>query len=208
MAKYNIGTDTGGTYTDAVIVDMRDRKVIASAKALTTRGDLSIGVRYPGETLSVAIGQGTLLATPLQLAVMMAIIANRGRLVVPHLVDGRAAPGEPTDLDPAALDFVARALRGVVNEGGSGARARVRGLEIAGKTGTAQVVSQRTRTRSETLPYELRDHAWFASFAPVEAPELVVVVFVEHGGLGSRAAAPVAKKLYERYFQDRITPGT
>ena len=67
------------------------------------------------------------------------------------------------------------------------------------------MIEQRARTKSEDLPYDQRDHAWFASFAPAEAPELVIVVFVEHGGSGSRAAAPIARELYERYFQNRTS---
>ena len=73
-------------------------------------------------------------------------------------------------------------------------------LQVAGKTATVQVVEQVTWIDSEDLPYERRDHAWFASFAPVDDPELVVVVFVEHGGHGSSAAAPLAKLMYETYF--------
>jgi penicillin-binding protein 2 len=71
---------------------------------------------------------------------------------------------------------------------------------MAGKTGTVQVIAQSAGTDSSKLPFEHRDHAWFASFAPTEDPELVVVVFVEHGGGGSRTAAPIARALYERYF--------
>jgi penicillin-binding protein 2 len=161
---------------------------------------------YPGETISVSIGQGPLLVTPLQVAVMMAAVANGGFLVTPHLVDGDIAPRQPIDLDPDHLKLLQRALNAVVNERGSGQSAAVRGYQIAGKTGTAQVIEQRTWTDSEALPYEYRDHAWFASYGPVEAPELVVVVFVEHGGLGSRSAAPLAKKIYERAFRVARTP--
>lgn len=157
---------------------------------------------YPGETISVAIGQGPLLATPLQIASMMAMVANGGRPVVPHL-DRSASVTQPPapEIDDAALSRVREALRAVVNDRGTGASARVEGIEVAGKTGTAQVVEQKTWIDSEDMPYEQRDHAWFASFAPVERPELVVVVFVEHGGKGSRAAAPLARRLYETYFR-------
>lgn len=156
---------------------------------------------YAGETISVAIGQGPVLTTPLQVAEVMAVAANGGHRVIPYLVAGRAAPPEPLPFDEAALGRVREALRAVVNdEKGSGARARVSGLTVAGKTGTAQVVEQKTWTRSASLPWEQRDHAWFASFAPFEDPELVVVVFIEHGGLGSQAAAPLAKAMYEKYL--------
>jgi penicillin-binding protein 2 len=160
---------------------------------------------YPGETISVAIGQGPVLVTPMQMATAMATVANGGFRVTPRLVDSPApAEIESLPLDPAVLEFVRQALWGVVNEQGTGARARVPGLDVAGKTGTAQVVRQATWIESEDLPAEQRDHAWFASFAPLDDPKLVVVVFVEHGGKGSASAAPLAKRLYEIYFRDSL----
>jgi penicillin-binding protein 2 len=172
--------------------------------------DWSLRVRgttwYPGETISVAIGQGPLLATPLQIASMMAIVANGGFKVVPRLDrDAPIAAPQALPLDPAALEMVREALWAVVNEKGTGASARVGSVEVAGKTGTVQVVEQKSWIDSDDLPFELRDHAWFASFAPADHAEMVVVVFVEHGGKGSRVAAPLAKILYERHFDDRGT---
>jgi penicillin-binding protein 2 len=156
---------------------------------------------YPGETISVAIGQGPLLVTPLQIANLMAVVANGGYKVQPHLVRGAVPPERHRlPIDAAALEVVRRGLQAVV-ESGTGGNARVPGLDIAGKTGTVQVVAQKTWTRSEDLPPEHRDQAWFASFAPVAEPRLVVVVFIEHGGMGSQAAAPIAKQLYETYFR-------
>ncbi len=186
---------------------------------------------YPGETISVATGQGPILVTPLQVAVMIAAVANGGHLVTPHLVrggpevsatgpprsgvqrPGLAQPGvvrgnvgadfkAPADeLEAEDLELVREALWGVVNENrGTGRSARVAGLDIAGKTGTAQVISQETWIDNTSLPPEHRDHAWFASFAPAGDPRLVVVVFVEHGGAGSKAAAPLAKGIYKRFF--------
>jgi penicillin-binding protein 2 len=154
---------------------------------------------YPGETISVSIGQGPLLVTPVQIASMMAIVANGGVKVKPRLVEGDAV-SERTSLDPEALAIIRDALSAVVNDGGTGAAARMKTFEVAGKTATVQVVEQVTWIDSEDLPYERRDHAWFASFAPVDDPQLVVVVFVEHGGHGSSAAAPLAKLMYETYF--------
>jgi penicillin-binding protein 2 len=156
---------------------------------------------YPGETISVAIGQGPLLATPLQIAVLTAAVANGGYRVRPYLVEADAQTPVALPLEDAAIERVQRALEAVVNDGGSGRFAAIPGLRVAGKTGTAQVVEQKTWTRSESLRYEHRDHAWFTSYAPAERPELVVVVFVEHGGMGSQAAAPVARALYESYFR-------
>jgi len=157
---------------------------------------------YPGETISVAIGQGALLTTPLQVATMIAAIANGGRVVTPHLVAGGDAPSRPLGLPPSILVPVQRGLWRVVNEaGGTGARARLPQVEIAGKTGTVQVISQEAYSDSSQLPWKLRNHAWFAAYAPASAPELVVVVFVEHGGKGSAAAAPIARALYDHFFR-------
>lgn len=156
---------------------------------------------YPGETISVATGQGPILVTPLQVAVMMAAVANGGFVVTPRLVrDGDEEPPKPLGLRPEHLEVVRQGLWDVVQgTGGTGKQAGVEGLEIAGKTGTAQVIKQKKRTQNEDLPERFRDHAWFASFAPFEDPRLVVVVFVEHGGAGSASAAPLAKAIYEKF---------
>lgn len=158
---------------------------------------------YPGETISVAIGQGPLLVTPLQMAVMMATVANGGFQPTPHLAKDKVVAGDRvTGIDPRWWDVVRKDLHEVVARG-TGYNSHVEGMEIAGKTGTVQVVAQETWTKSEDLPFEQRDHAWFAAFAPVEDPELVVAVFVEHGGGGSRAAAPIAKVIYEEFLEKR-----
>lgn len=157
---------------------------------------------YPGETVSVAIGQGPILVSPLQAAVLLAAVANGGSLVQPHLVLGSEQEPSPLDLEPRLLDIVRRSLLQVVADG-SGRAAAVDGIDVAGKTGTAQVVEQKTWTDSADLPPDQRDHAWFASFAPFDDPELVVVVFVEHGGSGGGVAAPMAKKIHEKYFRQR-----
>lgn len=157
---------------------------------------------YPGETISVSIGQGPILTTPLQVAAMIAAIANDGRRVVPHLRAGEThETGERLQLPDGVLESVRRDLWAVVNApGGTAGGSRLRGVEMAGKTGTVQVIAQSTWGDDEEVPFELRDHAWFASFAPAESPELVVVVFVEHGGSGSGTAAPIAKAIHEKYF--------
>ena len=154
---------------------------------------------YPGETISVAIGQGPLLASPLQVATMTAAVANGGFRVQPHVLADGEQPPEPTGLDADVIAFVRDALANVVANG-TGRAAGTPVVPVAGKTGTAQVIAQATWTRSEDLPFEHGDHAWFTSYAPVETPELVVVVFVEHGGRGSEAAAPLARRMYETYF--------
>jgi len=157
---------------------------------------------YPGETISVAIGQGALLATPLQMATMAAAFANGGFLVTPHLVRGDDShPPRRIALAPAVFDPIRHGLWKVVNDQGTGASARVAGVEIAGKTGTVQVVAHTAYEDSNLRPYAERNHAWFASFAPFVNPTVVIVVFLEHGGQGSRAAAPIAKVLYEKLFR-------
>ena len=158
---------------------------------------------YPGETISVSIGQGPVLITPLQMAEMTALVANGGYRVIPHLLkDAKLPPPEHVAIDPDALRVVRGGLWGVVNEPGGTAygSARLPGVEIAGKSGTVQVIAYAQRMRPEDLPFKYRDHAWFTSFAPADNPELVVSVLAEHGGGGSRVAAPIAQALYAKYF--------
>lgn len=175
---------------------------------------------YPSETISVAIGQGPLLVTVMQVANMMAAIGTGGTIYRPHLLKGvenrdpnarsRELMVKPEVLDQAELDPVAakavrQGLWAVVNElGGTGGNARVAGIDVAGKTGTVQVIAQ--SGWKQRLPFKYTDHAWFASFAPRDNPELVVVAFVEHGGGGSTHAAPLAQEMFETYFRNRI-PG-
>jgi penicillin-binding protein 2 len=158
---------------------------------------------YPGETISVAIGQGPLLMTPLQMAEMTALVANGGYRVIPHLIkDAKLSPPKHVPIDPQALRAVRDGLWAVVNEPGGTAygSARLEGVEIAGKTGTVQVIAYTQRTDARHMPFKYRDHAWFTSFAPADDPQLVVTVFAEHGGGGSRVAAPIAQAVYAKYF--------
>ena len=159
---------------------------------------------YPGETISVSIGQGPVLMTPLQMAEMTAIVANGGRKVIPHLIKGADLPeAEHVALNEKALRIVREGLWAVVNQPGGTAynSARVPGAEMAGKTGTVQVIAQATRTDAKALPFKYRDHAWFTSFAPEQDPRIVVAVFAEHGGSGSKAAAPIAQALHAKFFK-------
>jgi penicillin-binding protein 2 len=162
---------------------------------------------YPGETISVVTGQGPILVTPMQLAVLMSAVANGGHLVTPRLYRDPAKPAPPSPqigISKRNIDLVRDGLWAVVNDGGTANSARVDGLDIAGKTGTAQVVRQETWTDNSQLEEEERDHAWFASFAPANDPQIAIVVFVEHGGGGSKTAAPIAKALYEKYLQSYL----
>jgi penicillin-binding protein 2 len=147
---------------------------------------------YPGEAISVAIGQGPVLTTSLQLARAYSALANRGRLVTPHLVEpARVPPAEDLALNPGHLKVAVDGLGRVVH-GSEGTAIFLSELSMAGKTGTAQVARLQEGVEVEDLAPHLRHHAWFVGWAPLEDPRLVVVVIVEHGGGGGRIAAPVA----------------
>jgi penicillin-binding protein 2 len=160
-----------------------------------------------GETLSVAVGQGYLLATPLQLAVMAARLAS-GRKVTPVLMRDGEEPGLAPllDVNPEHLTLVRSAMADVVNARGGtarGARLSVGGFTMAGKTGTAQVrrittAERRSRVLSnDELPWRMRDHGLFVAFAPYERPRYACAVVVENGGSGSKVAAPIARDILE-----------
>ena len=170
---------------------------------------------YAGETLSVAIGQGFLLATPLQIANMAATVANDGMRMKPQLIkriesgDGETlASMEPESrgrlgLRPKTLQQIREALRSVVHgKQGTGKAARLDTIELAGKTGTAQVFKMgKKQIKTDSLARHLRDHAWFFAFAPVQDPEIAIAVLVEHaGGGGGSRAAPLAHDLADFYF--------
>jgi penicillin-binding protein 2 len=177
---------------------------------------------YPSETKSVAIGQCPQNVTPLQVAVMMGAIANGGTVYRPHVVrtiehtnsDGSVARLKVAaqtlrqlKFAPSVLEHVRNGLWKVVNEdGGTGGNARISGLDISGKTGTVQVIAQSGWFSTAGMPFMQRDHAWFASYAKKEDPQMVVVVFVEHAGAhGGTDCAPLAKMLYQARFQDQGT---
>ncbi len=169
---------------------------------------------YPGETLSVAIGQGFVTTTPLQLATMVSVVAAEGMWYTPHLLLKRrddktgqiteipAPPGRRVPVSPAALKVIKKALAGVVSEKkGTAVKSQSKLVSIAGKTGTSQVVGRAANSEiEEDLPESLRDHAWFVAFAPVDAPTIAVAVLVENGGHGGATAAPLATRIIEAYF--------
>lgn len=174
---------------------------------------------YPGETISVAIGQGQVLTTALQLVSMVATVASDGAYVQPHLLNavldanGKIVE-EPhvkkqriTGISRDNFEFVKQALWSVVNEYGTGGKARIPGYDVSGKTGTVQVVGyDRGQNLAKSQKEKFGDHAWFVAFAPYDDPQLALAVFVEHGGHGAEAAAPVAKRIFEAYFRDRKIP--
>lgn len=156
---------------------------------------------YAGETISVGIGQGPILVTPMQLAVAYSALVNGGFLVTPHLVPGTGRPPRPIGLDPAALLTVRAGLvRVVAGSEGTARRLAALPVPVAGKTGTSQVIRKREGVRWQELPWEQRHHALFVGYAPPEAPTLVVVVVVEHGGDAAAVAAPVAGQVLAKAF--------
>jgi penicillin-binding protein 2 len=173
---------------------------------------------YAGETISASIGQSYNAYTPLQLAVSYAAIANGGHVMKPRLVlrledrDGKIVRAfEPeqrgtSTVPDELLAIVREGLTAVVElPGGTGGRARVPGVRVAGKTGTVQVVGlDKVRGLEELqIPVRFRDHAWFGAFAPADDPQIAVAVFVEHGLHGSSAAAPIAQRILAKYFQKK-----
>ncbi len=178
---------------------------------------------YSGETLSAAIGQGYDLVTPVQAALLAATVANGGSVYRPHLIrrvaDGTGATvrtGAVTAertvrLKPETLAVVRAGLWGVVNEpGGTASVARVPGLVVAGKTGTAQVVRMAARGERQTATgLESKDHAWFVCYAANGPVQVAIAVIVEHGGHGGSVSAPIARRLIADlkslgYFQESI----
>ena len=164
---------------------------------------------YPGETISVSIGQGAVSVTPVSMAVMMATVANGGRRVVPHLLRATRSEGAwtpvqtpaPTtvDLAPQTVETLRRGLWMVVNRRGTGGRSRIADHDVIGKTGTAQVISLQGRAAAEGTDLDLRDHGWFVFAAPRDNPEIAGVVFAEHSEHGY-LAAPIAKHIMETFF--------
>ena len=164
---------------------------------------------YAGETISVGIGQGAVSVTPVSMAVYMATIANGGTRVTPHLVkaidDGSgwkpvpAAPPQSTfNITPEKLQAIRDGMWMVVNGSGTGGRARVEGKDVAGKTGTAQVISNQGRAAARGKR-DLRDNGWFAFFAPRDNPQIAGIVLLEHGMHGPNAAS-VAHHILATYF--------
>ena len=169
---------------------------------------------FEGETISVSVGQGYTLTTPLQLLNAYAAIANGGTLYKPKIVEEIRSPSgdilkrfvanelSTLEVSEESLSHIKTALRGVVtDEKGTARFLSWSRLKIAGKTGTAQVAKLIERTKNiEDVPYKLRDHAWFAGYAPYDDPKIAVVVLVEHGGFGASAAAPVARRVFRAYL--------
>lgn len=165
---------------------------------------------YPGETISVSIGQGQVTVTPASLAVMIATVANGGTRVTPRVIravdeGGGWKPVTPPAVAdrvafrPETLSALHDGLWMVVNASGTGGRARIAGRDVAGKTGTAQVISNQGRQAARGSGRDLRDHGWFVFFAPRDNPQIAGVIFGEHNEHGY-LGAPIAKHVIETYF--------
>ncbi|MBY0576221.1 MAG: penicillin-binding protein 2 [Gallionellaceae bacterium] len=170
---------------------------------------------YAGDTVSVGIGQGYNLVTPMQLAHATATLANDGVAYRPHLVrevrnsrtnENRLIENKPEfdlKINPAHLDLVKRAMAAVTQPGGTAAQAAIGApYHIAGKTGTAQVVGMKQGEKYDAskLDERHRDHAWFIAFAPAEKPTIALIVLAENGGHGGGTAAPIARKVLDYYL--------
>lgn len=172
----------------------------------------------PGDALNAAIGQGYVTATPLQLAVMTARVANGGYAVMPRIV--RAIEGAPVPppvpqslgISPESIALIQHGMDAVVNAaGGTAGRSRLtgEGMRMAGKTGTAQVRGAKSvggTLKGNAVPWHLRNHALFICFAPVDAPRFAMAVVVEHGQGGSKAAAPIAKDIMQKLLETYRDP--
>jgi len=162
---------------------------------------------YPGENLPFAIGQGYLTVTPLQMARLMAVVANQGTLVTPHLLIGSRGASDRKIATGLPLDHFAPVREGlwevVNNPSGTGRPVKMKEMEIAGKTGTAQVISNRGPTGPGH--HKIRAHSWFVGFAPFADPKIVVAVLIENGGDGGDVAGPVARQLFKLYYEDYIS---
>ena len=164
----------------------------------------------PGETISVSIGQGPLLVTPLQVALYTSIIANRGRKVTPHLLNSQSLTGnrvlserDAVEIEPSTFETIIQGMWEVVNRGGTGWAANVKGFDICGKTGSTQLIStekdEEKKEEEEEEEEETKTHSWFTGFAPRDNPKIVVTVLVEYGGMGGATAAPLARQLFNFY---------
>ncbi len=168
---------------------------------------------YPGETISVAIGQGPITVTPIQLARFIGLLAT-GQAPPLNLIQGSKpvhrpeAPPLPVPvISEENLKTIREAMWSVVNEWGTGKAARVPGFEVCGKTGTAQTISQAARAGlSEEEAERFQHNAWFVGFAPHDNPKIVVVVIVQRGGAGGSAAAPIARQILKRFYEKHKRP--
>ncbi len=159
---------------------------------------------YPGETVSVAVGQGAVTTTPLQLARLIGGIASGGVFMQPHMLkDAQNVAEEKFALSDSTVEKITDDMYGVINDGGTGAALKLQGIEFSGKSGTAQVIGYSTRDRVGKQKKFL-DNAWCVGYAPRRDPEIVVSVLVQESGKhGGEAAGPVVKDIIKAYYDKK-----
>ncbi|MCX8026269.1 MAG: penicillin-binding protein 2 [Thermodesulfovibrionales bacterium] len=188
---FGLGKETGINLTPVV----EKKGLIPNAK---WKSEVKKLQWYLGDTFISSIGQGFVLATPIQMARMTAAIVNGGYLISPTLLKDEKGQTTKIDVSDDNLNRIKMAMAGVVNEGGGTARTAMSSIvQIGGKTGTSQVVGKKKGLTGE----KYMDHAWFIAFAPVKDSEIALSVFVEHGGGGGAVAAPIAKRVIEAYYK-------
>lgn len=160
---------------------------------------------YEGDTVILSIGQGYVLLTPLQVASLISTVVNDGIRKTPHFLQGFydlrgkfqrvewELKDKETGIRKEFFEILKKCMWGVVNDGGTGRAAQIQGIDVCGKTGTVEVISR-------GKPSSLKPHAWFAGFAPLKKPEIVVVVLLENSGKGGEKAAPLARNIFLYYF--------
>jgi penicillin-binding protein 2 len=159
---------------------------------------------YPGETISVSIGQGAVTATPLQLARMIGGVASGGDFKQPHLFkDVQNVADNKVQLEEATVEKVTQGMYGVVNEGGTAAASRLEGIEFCGKSGSAQVIGGEAKGKFGKGQKKFKDNAWFVGYAPRRNPEIVVSVLIEEGEHGGLVAGPVARDIIKAYYDKK-----
>jgi penicillin-binding protein 2 len=160
---------------------------------------------YAGQTINVAIGQGEVEVTPIQLAVAIGGLASGGMWYKPHLVRDASASNEPRrgELHAENIATIVSGMRGVVEEEGTGSSARINGIDVCGKTGSAQRISNSLAKSNKVLAKELKDNSWFVGFAPCEHPEIVVAALWEGGEHGA-LAAPIVRDVIKAYFDKKL----
>jgi penicillin-binding protein 2 len=164
---------------------------------------------YPGETISVSIGQGAVTVTPMQVAYMIGGLASGGDFKQPHLLKDAQNIGERrVNISESTVEKVTQGMYGVVNEGGGTAAAiKLQGIEFCGKSGTAQVIGENAKTRFGKGEKKFNNNAWFVGYAPRRDPEIVVAVLVEEGGHGASASGPIVRDIIKAYYDKKAKKG-
>jgi penicillin-binding protein 2 len=164
---------------------------------------------YPGETISVSIGQGAVIVTPMQVAYMIGGLASGGDFKQPHLLkDAQNVGDRRISISDSTVEKVTQGMYGVVNEGGGTAAAiKLQGIEFCGKSGTAQVIGENAKTRFGKGEKKFNNNAWFVGYAPRRDPEIVVAVLVEEGGHGASASGPIVRDIIKAYYDKKVKKG-